>query len=129
MEFVGFDELLCRSDIITVHCPLTDKTKEIFNADTFAKCKDGVLFVNTSRGGVVNEKDLADALECGKVGGAGVDVLTTEPMSKGCPLFGAKNIIFTPHVAWAPFETRVRLLDIVENNLKCWLEGHPVNVV
>lgn len=128
-EYVSFDELLSRSDAVTVHCPLTDATAKLFNGESFAKMKQGAFFVNTSRGGVVDEPALRDALDSGRLGGAALDVLATEPMSADCPLIGAENLIITPHVAWAPLETRQRLLGIVENNIECWLRGEPVNVV
>ena len=129
MECVTFDELLGRSDAVTVHCPLTEATAGLFNADAFAKMKQGAFFINTSRGGVVNEPALREALDSGKLGGAALDVLATEPMSAECPLLGAKNLIITPHVAWAPLETRQRLLGIVESNIEGWLRGEPRNVV
>ena len=126
---MNYNELLNKSDIITPHCPLNDDSRELFNKDTFAKCKDGAFFINTARGGVVNEQDLADALNSGKLSGAAVDVLTEEPMSKDCPLKNAKNIVITPHTAWAPLSTRERLLGIVEDNIKAFLNGNPKNKV
>ena len=129
VEFVSFDTLLENSDYISVHCPLTDKTAKMFNASAFEKCKDGAFFVNTSRGGVVDEIALADALSSGKLSGAALDVLATEPMSPECPLIGAKNLTLTPHVAWIPVETRQRLIGIVADNLKSFLEGTPKNKV
>ena len=128
-EYVTFDELLSRSDAITVHCPLTDATARLFNAEAFGKMKPGALFVNTSRGGVVDEPALRETLDSGHLGGAALDVLTVEPMSADCPLLGAKNLIVTPHIAWAPLETRKRLLGIVEGNIEGWLRGEPRNVV
>jgi len=128
-EYVSLDELLSMSDAVTVHCPLTDATAKLFGADAFGKMKQGAFFINTSRGGVVDEPALKEALDSGRLGGAALDVLAVEPMSEGCPLIGAKNLIITPHVAWAPLETRQRLLGIVENNIECWLRGEPVNVV
>ena len=91
--------------------------------------KKGAILINTARGPIVNENDLKDALECGQLGGAGVDVLTTEPMSKNCPLYNVKNRVITPHIAWAALETRERLLKIVEENIKAFLSGNPQNVV
>lgn len=129
VKFVSLDELLNKSDVITPHCPLNDDSRELFNKDTFAKCKDGAFFINTARGGVVNEQDLADALNSGKLSGAAVDVLTEEPMSKDCPLKNAKNLVITPHTAWAPLSTRERLLGIVEDNIKAFLNGNPKNKV
>ena len=129
VTFVSLDELLQKSDIVTPHCPLNDESRELFNKDTFAKFKDGAFFINTARGGVVNEQDLADALNSGKLSGAAIDVLTEEPMSKDCVLKTAKNLVITPHTAWAPLSTRERLLGIVEDNIKAFLNGNPKNKV
>ncbi len=129
VKFVSLDELLKTSDIVTPHCPLNDESKEMFNRDTFAKMKDGAFFVNTARGGIVNEQDLADALKSGKLSGAAVDVLTEEPMSKECVLKGIPNLTITPHTAWAPLETRRRLLGIVEDNIIAFLNGNPKNKI
>lgn len=129
VEFVSFDELLAESDYLTVHCPLTDKTAKIFNADAFAKMKDGAYFINTARGGVIDEYALRDAVTSGKLAGAGIDVLTVEPMSADCPLYNVPNITVTPHIAWAPLDTRTRLLDIVISNLEAFIAGTPKNKV
>ena len=129
VTFTDLDELLRESDVITLHCPLNDRSSKLFNADTFAKCKDGAYFINTARGGIVDEQALFDALESGKLSGAAIDVLTTEPMSRDCVLFGAKNITFSPHVAWAPLQTRERLMGIVCDNIEAFLSGKPKNVV
>lgn len=126
---VDFDTLLKNSDIVSLHCPLNEQSKEIMNKQAFSKMKKGSIFINTARGPIVNENDLKDALECGQLGGAGVDVLTTEPMSKNCPLYNVKNCVITPHIAWAALETRERLLKIVEENIKSFLSGNPQNVV
>ena len=126
---VSFDELLHESDIVTVHCPLNADSKEMFNRQTFAKMKPSALFVNTARGGVMVESDLRDALENGVIGGACIDVLSVEPMVEDCVLMGAKNCIMTPHIAWAPLETRVRLMGIVADNIRAYLSGSPQNVV
>lgn len=126
---VGFDTLLKESDIVTVHCPLNKDSERMFNKETFAKMKQTALFVNTARGGVVVENDLRDALECGVIGGACIDVLTVEPMIEDCVLMGAKNCIITPHIAWAPLETRQRLMGIVCDNIRGFLSGKPQNVV
>lgn len=128
-EFVNLDTLLEKSDIITVHCPLTEQSADLFNEETFNKCKDGAFFINTARGGVVDEYALCNALKSGKLSGAAVDVLKTEPMSEDCPLLDAPNLIITPHTAWAPLTTRKRLLDIVTDNIKAFLEGKPKNNV
>ncbi len=129
VEFVSFDELLARSDYLTVHCPLTPETERLFNAEVFAKMKDGAYFINTARGGVVDEDALFDALERGKLSGAAIDVLTKEPMPADCKLIAAKNITITPHIAWAPLETRERLLDIVVDNIRSFIAGAPKNKV
>ncbi len=129
VEFVDFDTLLAQSDYLTVHCPLNEGTKEKFDAAAFAKCKSEMYFINTSRGGVIVETALADALKSGQLRGAAIDVLTKEPMQKDCVLFDCPNITITPHVAWAPIETRARLVSIVESNIRDFLSGHPSNVV
>ncbi len=129
VKFVSLDELLKTSDIVTPHCPLNAESHEMFNKDTFAKMKDGAFFVNTARGGIVNEVDLANALKSGKLSGAAVDVLNEEPMTKDCCVFGVPNLIITPHTAWAPLATRKRLLNIVENNIIAFLNGEPQNKV
>lgn len=128
-EYVDFDYLLKNSDYISVHCPLNEETKEIFNIDAFSKCKSTAYFINTARGGVVNENDLKYALENKVIRGAGVDVITNEPMREDCVLRGVDNLIITPHVAWAPFETRERLINLVYENLSAFLEGNPKSVV
>ncbi|MBR3969152.1 MAG: D-2-hydroxyacid dehydrogenase [Clostridia bacterium] len=129
VRFVSLDELLTQSDIVTPHCPLNDESREMFNKETFNKMRDGAFFINTSRGGVVNEFDLANALKSGKLSGAAIDVLTEEPMSNDCVLKNAPNLIITPHTAWAPLATRKRLLNIVEDNIQSFLNGTPKNVV
>lgn len=129
VEQVSFERLLEESDIITVHCPLNPDAEDLFNKETFMKMKQGALFVNTARGGVMVEQDLYDALESGHLGGACIDVLRVEPMEEECILTQAKNCIITPHVAWAPLETRLRLMDIVADNIRCFLNGTPKNVV
>ena len=129
VEFVSFDELLARSDFLTVHCPLTSETERIFDRAAFEKMKNGAYFINTARGGVIVEDALYDALESGKLSGAAIDVLTKEPMPEDCRLIGARNITITPHIAWAPLETRERLLGIVLDNIKAFLDGSPKNKV
>lgn len=129
VDFVSFDELLARADIVSPHCPLNAQSEKLFDAAAFAKMKDGAVFLNTSRGGVVDEQALRDALDSGKVGFAALDVLETEPMSAQCPLIGAPNLLITPHVAWAPLQTRTRLLALVCENLRAFLDGTPQNVV
>jgi len=129
MKFVSFDELLEESDVISLHCPLFESTKGIINKESIAKMKDGVIIINTSRGPLVVEEDLAEALNSGKVYAAAVDVVSKEPISADNPLLKAKNIIITPHIAWAPKEARQRLMKIAVDNLIAFLNGKPVNVV
>ena len=129
VEFVDFDTLLAESDYLSVNCPLNEETAELFNAAAFEKMKIGAYFINTARGGVIVESALADALNSGKLAGAAIDVLTYEPMRADCPLLNAKNITITPHVAWAPLQTRLRLFSIVTSNVKAFIDGTPKNVV
>ena len=125
----SFDKLLEKSDIVTLHCPLNKDSENIMNENSFNKMKDGAIFVNTARGGMVDENALRKALESGKLLGAGIDVLRHEPMDKDCPLYNAPNCYITPHIAWAGKETRLRLLDIVYNNISAFLAGKPENTV
>jgi len=125
----GFEEVLKNSDIVSVHCPLNDDSQDMFNSRIFGLMKQGSLFVNTARGGVMVEKDLLDALDSGHLGGACIDTLRVEPMEEDCILMQAKNCIITPHIAWAPVETRKRLMNIVADNIENFLRGTPVNVV
>ncbi len=128
-KYGDLDELLAGSDVISLHCPLFPETEGIINKDTIAKMKDGVMIINTARGPLIVEEDLRDALNSGKVGGAAVDVVSTEPIEMDNPLLEAKNIIITPHIAWAPKESRQRLMVIAVENLKAFAEGSPINVV
>ena len=128
-KFVSLDELAKESDIISFHCPLTNETKSIVNNDFIAKMKKNSIIINTARGPIIDEQALADALNGEKIAGAAVDVLSCEPPKKDNPLLNCKNCIITPHIAWAGYETRVRLLDVVYDNLKSFLDGNPVNVV
>lgn len=129
IELVSLEDMLTRSDIVTMHCPLTPETEGIVNNDFIAKMKDGAYFINTSRGTVVNEKALADALNSGKLAGAGLDVLSTEPPAADNPLLSAKNCFITPHIAWAAFETRERLAGILKENISAFINGKPQNVI
>lgn len=129
VDFVDFDSLLKESDIVTVHCPLNNQSEQMFNAFAFSKMKKGAFFVNTARGGVMNEKDLIDALKAEHLSGAAVDVLSVEPMSMDSALPNTKNLLITPHIAWAPIETRERLINIVCDNIASFLSGTPKNVV
>ncbi len=127
VEFVSFDTLLEQSDIVSVHCPLNSESENLFDKNAFAKMKKGALFVNTARGGVMVEQDLFDALQSEHLGGAAIDTLRVEPMEEDCILMGAKNCIMTPHIAWAPVETRIRLMNIVADNIRAFLNGTPKN--
>ncbi len=127
--FVSREELLRRADIVTLHCPLTPDTQNMINKDSLSLMKKSAILINTSRGPVVSEADLADALNDEKIAGAGLDVVSAEPMRADNPLLGAKNCIITPHIAWAPKQTRERLIGIVTDNLRNWLGGNPTNVV
>lgn len=129
ISFVSFEELLKNSDIITCHCPLNSSTEKLINADSISLMKPTAILINTSRGPVVDENALADALNSGRIKSACVDVLSVEPPSEDNPLLHAKNCIITPHISWAAVETRARLLDILEANLKAYIEGKPQNVV
>lgn len=129
MKFVDLDTLFSKSDVISLHCPLFDNNKGMINKASISRMKDGVIIINTARGGLIVEKDLYEALESGKVYAAAVDVVSTEPIKKDNPLRHAKNCIITPHIAWAAKEARQRLMDIAEDNLKKYIEGNPINVV
>lgn len=129
LKYAELDELLANSDVISLHCPLNDSTNGLINKSTIEKMKDGVKIINTSRGPLIVEEDLAEALNSGKVSGAAVDVVSTEPAKMDNPLLTAKNCIVTPHIAWAPKESRERLMNIAVDNLKQFLMGKPVNVV
>lgn len=128
-KYVPLDELLKSSDIISLHCPQTEATKGIINKDNIAKMKDGVLLINTSRGGLIVETDLKDALNSGKIAGAAVDVVSEEPIKADNPLLEANNCIISPHIAWAPKASRQRLMQTTVENLKAFLDENPVNVV
>ena len=128
-EYVELDEIFTKSDVISLHCPLFPSTEGIINKDNIARMKDGVIIINNSRGQLIVEKDLADALNSGKVYAAGLDVVSTEPIKSDNPLLKAKNCIITPHISWAPKEARQRIMDMSVENLKQFLAGDPVNVV
>lgn len=128
-EYVELDTLLTEADVIFLHCPLFPATEGIINKENIAKMKDGVIIINNSRGQLVVEQDLADALHSGKVYAAGLDVVSTEPVRKDNPLLKAPNCFITPHISWAARESRQRIMDITVDNIKAFLQGHPVNVV
>lgn len=128
-EYVTLERLLAESDVISMHCPLFPETEGMINRQTIAQMKDGVIFINTSRGQLVNEQDLADALNSGKIYAAGLDVVYTEPIQVNNPLLKARNCQITPHIAWAPKESRRRLMDIAVDNLRQFAAGTPVNTV
>ncbi len=127
--YVDLDTLLAQSDVIALHCPLFPETQGIINKETIAKMKDGVILLNNSRGPLIVEQDLADALYSGKVYAAGLDVVSTEPIRGDNPLLQAKNCIITPHISWAPKESRQRIMDCAVSNLQAYQNGAPVNVV
>ena len=129
ISFMTLEEALPLADIISLHCPLTAETKAMLDKDAISRCKDGVFIVNAARGPLVDEVAVAEALESGKIAGYAADVVSVEPMLPDNPLKDAPNTVITPHTAWAPLETRVRLVKIAEENIKAYLAGSPVNVV
>ena len=128
-EYVDLDTLLAQSDVVSLHCPLVPETQGLINEQTISKMKDGAILLNTSRGPVIDEHAVAEALKCGKLRGAAMDVVSEEPILGNNPLLTAPNCIITPHMAWAPIETRQRILDITVDNIRRYLSGCPVNVV
>ena len=128
-EYVDLDTLFARSDVIFLHCPLFPETEGIINKENISKMKDGVILINNSRGQLVVEQDLADALNSGKVYAAGLDVVSTEPIKGSNPLLKAKNCFITPHISWAAQASRQRIMDITADNIRAYAEGSPVNVV
>lgn len=128
-RYVDLDTLLCQSDVISLHCPLSPQTKELINEESLYKMKEGAILLNTARGALINEADIARNLWMGKLRAAAVDVVSEEPMPSGNPLLTAPNCIITPHMAWAPIESRQRLLDCVVSNIQAFLDGTPQNVV
>ncbi|MGP1512336.1 MAG: D-2-hydroxyacid dehydrogenase [Treponema sp.] len=128
-NFVNFDSLLKKSNFISLHVPLTEETEEIIDSSAISKMKDGAYIINTARGGLINENDMRAALDSGKIGGYAADVLLHEPMNSDCPLLNAPNCVLTPHIAWAPPETRARLLKIALENFANYLEGNVQNSI
>lgn len=129
VKFVSLSELQKDSDVITLHCPLTPETDKLVSSDFIAGMKDGAYLINTARGGVIDENAVKDALESGKLSYFGADVLSTEPPKADNPLLGCKNCLITPHIAWANFEARTRLMNIFKDNFKAYLDNNPINVV
>ena len=129
IRWVSREELFAEADVISIHCPLFPETKGMINREAIGLMKRTALVINTARGGCIVEQDLADALNSGRIAGAAVDVVSQEPMKEDNPLLTAKNIIITPHIAWAPREVRQRLLQIAGDNMGAFLAGHPINVV
>ena len=128
-QYTALDTLLSQSDVIALHCPLFAETENIINRNTIAKMKDGVIIINNSRGALVVEEDLAEALKSGKVYAAGLDAVRNEPIEMDNPLLSAPNVFFTPHISWAAIECRQRLIDYSLDNLKAYLDGNPTNIV
>jgi glycerate dehydrogenase len=129
IEWVSLDELLQCADVISLHCPLTPATNELINAERIARMKPSAILINTARGGLLNEADVARALNEGRLAGAGLDVLTVEPPKPDNPLLHAQNVIITPHIAWATKEARARLMAVASSNARGFVEGQPVNVI
>ena len=128
-EYVDLDTLFARSDVVTLHCNLTPENTGMINKDTIAKMKDGAILINNARGQLIVEQDVADALNSGKLAAAGLDVVYTEPIKADNPLLQAKNCIITPHISWAPIESRQRIMDTTVENVRAFLNGAPQNVV
>ena len=128
-RYVTLEELLARSDVISLHCPLTPETTGIIKQDAISMMKDGAIVINTSRGAAIVEEDLANALHSGKLKAAAVDVVTTEPIPTGSPLLTAPNCIITPHMAWAPKESRQRIMDCTKRSIEAFLASSPINTV
>ncbi len=129
LQFTDEESLFRQSDFITLHCPQTERTTKLIRRENIEKMKRGVILLNLARGGLVDEQDLIEALESGKIGGAGLDVIESEPMRADHPLLQAPNLLITPHIAWATLEARARLIDTVGANLRAWMNGTPQNVV
>ena len=128
-EYVELEQLLSQSDVISLHCPLFPEPEQLLNRETIAKMKDGAILINNSRGGLLNEQDVADALNEGSLRAAAMDVVSTEPIDGANPLLTAKNCIITPHMSWAAVEARARIVDITAGNIRAYLAGAPRNVV
>ena len=129
VDFVSLDEVVENSDFLSLHCPLTADTQGLVNLEFLRKMKKTAVLINTSRGPVINEADLKTALDEGIIAAAGVDVLSVEPAKEDNPLLSCENCIITPHIAWASFEARSRLMDIFKSNVEGFVSGKPINVV
>ena len=129
IEQVSFNELLARSDVISIHCPLTDQTRGLISKEAFSRMKDGVIIINTARGAVIDEEALVEALKNGKVYAAGLDVVDGEPLHEKTPIFDLDNATVTAHIAWAPEEARYRTVRIATENLRNWIAGVPTSVI
>ena len=129
IKYASLNTLLAQSDVVSLHCPLTPKTAALINSGSIAKMKDGAILLNVARGKVIDERAVADALDAGKLYAAGVDVLSSEPPTSDNPLLHAKNCVITPHIAWAPRESRARLVGITCDNVEAYISGSPQNVV
>ena len=128
-EYVSLDELLARADVVSLHCNLTPENERLIRKETIEKMKDGVILINNARGQLIDENDVAEALNSGKIAAAGLDVVYTEPILPDNPLLKAKNCILTPHISWAPKESRQRIMDTTVENVKAFLGGNPINIV
>lgn len=129
VRYVDLDTVFAESDVVSLHCPLTPETRDLVNSDRLGRMKSTAYLINTSRGPVVDERALAEALNSGRIAGAGLDVLSSEPPPEDNPLLRARNCVITPHIAWATLAARKRLMDTVVGNVRAWMEGKPVNVV
>ena len=129
VKCVPFEEGVRNADVVSLHCPLTEDTREIINRDSLSLFKPGAILINCARGPVINESAVREALDSGLLGGYGADVVCVEPMLPDNPLLGAPNCVITPHIAWTPVETRLRLIDMAASNLKAFMDGNPVNTV
>lgn len=129
IRYMSFEDGVRNADVISLHCPLTDDTRELINRDSLALFKPGAFLINCARGPVINEQAVREALDSGLLGGYGADVVCVEPTSTENPLKGAPNCVITPHIAWTPVETRIRLIDMAAANLKAFMDGKPVNTV
>ena len=128
-EYVDLDTLLAKSDVVFLHCNLTADNEGMINKDSIAKMKDGAILINNSRGQLINETDVAEALKSGKLAAAGLDVVYTEPIKADNPLLSAPNCIITPHMSWGAKEARQRIMDITVDNVKAYIDGNPINIV